>query len=82
MVQLDELSRLFDYGGTWYLKPEQEKQILTTLLQEFILYADGKIELRFKLPVNEKQVADTISTLSSDNVLYHGLKLDCPAIGW
>jgi len=53
---------------------------LTKLLQEFILYRDGKIELRFKLPVNEKQVADTISNLSSNNVLYHRVTLDCPVI--
>jgi hypothetical protein len=50
---------------------------LTTLLQEFILYRDGKIELRFKLPVNEKQAADTISNPSSDDVLYHRVKRDC-----
>ena len=81
VAQLKQLDRLFDYGGIWYLNPEQKKQILTTLLQEFILYRDGKIELRFKLPVNEKQIADTISNLSSNNVLYHGLKLDWPGIG-
>ena len=81
VAQLKQLDRLFDYGGIWYLTPEQKRQVLTTLLQEFILYADGKIELRFKLPVNEKQVADTISSLSSNNVLYHGLKLDWPGIG-
>ena len=81
VAQLKQLDRLFDWGSIWYITPEQKRQVLTTLLQELILYADGKIELRFKLPVNEKQVADTISSLSSNNVLYHGLKLDWPGIG-
>jgi len=60
--------------------PGTKRQGLTTLLQEFVLYRDGKIELRFKLPVNEKQVADTIANLSSNNVLYHRVKRDCPGI--
>jgi hypothetical protein len=70
VVQLKQLDKLFDYGGIWFLPSEQQKQMLNTLLQEFALYRDGKIELRFKLPVKEKQVADTIATLSSNNVLY------------
>jgi hypothetical protein len=70
VVQLKQLDKLFDWGGIWFLTSEQKKQILNTLLQEFALYRDGKIELRFKLPVKEKQVADTIATLSSNNVLY------------
>lgn len=70
VVQLKQLDRLFDWGGIWSLTPEQKRQVLTTLLHEFVLYNDGKIELRFKLPVNEKQVADTISNLSSyDRIL-------------
>jgi site-specific DNA recombinase len=78
VAQLKQLDRLFDYGGIWYLTSEQKRQLLTTLLQEFILYRDGKIELRFKLPVNEEQVADTISNLSSNNVLYYRLTPNCP----
>ena len=54
----------------WFLASEQKGQILNRVFQEFVLYHDGKIELRFKLPVNEKQVADTIANLSSNNVLY------------
>jgi len=45
----------------------QKKQVLNTLLQEFVLYPDVKIELRFKLPVNEKQVAETVLTLSRND---------------
>jgi hypothetical protein len=78
VAQLKQLDRLFDWGGIWSLTPEQKKQILNTLLQEFVLYRDGKIELRFKLPVNEKQVADTIATLSSNNVLYDRVELGWP----
>lgn len=70
VAQLERLDKFFDYGGIWFLTPEQKKQIPNTLIQEFVLYRDGKIELRFKLPVNDKQVADTIAALSSNNVLY------------
>ena len=58
----------------------QKKQLLNTLLKDFILYGDGRIELRFKLSVNDKQVVDTIATLSSNNVLYDRVKPNCP--GW
>ena len=36
------------------------------LVDEFILYGDGRVELRFKLPVNEIQVAGKIRELSCD----------------
>ena len=75
MVQLKQLDRLFDWGGIWSLTSEQKRQVLNTSLHEFILYRDGKIELRFKLPVNEKQVADAIATLSSNEVLYDRINL-------
>ncbi|MFC1893817.1 recombinase family protein, partial [Chloroflexota bacterium] len=63
MAQLRRLDGMFDYTG-FRPSPEQKKELLTTLLNQFVLYPDGKIELRFKLPINEKQVADTILTLS------------------
>jgi hypothetical protein len=75
VAQLEQLDKFFDYGGIWFLTSEQRRQILNTLLQEFVLCHDGKIGLRFKLPVNEKQVADTIATLSSNNVLYDRVDL-------
>ena len=78
VVQLKQLDKLFDWGGIWFLTSEQKKQVLNTLLKEFVLYRDGKIELRFKLPVNEKQVAETIASLSSDSVLYDRVKLVWP----
>jgi len=67
VTQLKELDRMFDWG--FYPSPEQKKQLLNVLLKEFVLYRDGKIELRFKLPVNEKQVADTVLTLSHNKLL-------------
>ena len=70
VAQSKRPDKLFDWGGIWFLTSEQKKQMLNTLLQEFVLCHDVKIGLRFKLPVNEKQVADTIATLSSNNVLY------------
>ena len=68
MVQLKQLDRWFDYG--FNPLPEQKKQLLVTLLKEFVLCRDGKIELRFKLPVNEKQVADSVLTLSRNNTTF------------
>lgn len=70
-----KVDKLFDYGGIWFLTSEQRRQIPNTLLQEFVLYRDAEMALRSKLPVNEKQVADTIATLSSDNVLYDRVDL-------
>jgi len=57
---------MFDWG--FYPSPEQKKELLNVLLKEFVLYKDGRIELRFKLPVNENQVADTILTLSQNKL--------------
>ena len=66
MAQLRQLDGMFDYG--FYPSPEQKKQILNTLLKEFVLYKDGRIELRFKLPMNQRQVAADIVSLLHDNV--------------
>jgi hypothetical protein len=72
--QLHELDH-FRFFGFHNLSRSQKKQLLNTLLKDSILYGDVKIELRFKLPVNDKQVADTIATLSSNNVLYDRVDL-------
>lgn len=66
--QLKRIDAWFDYG--FILTPEQKKEILNIMLDKFVLYKDGRIELRFKLPVNEKQVAETISTLSTNSKLF------------
>ncbi len=48
--------------------PEQKKEILNLLLEGFILYNNGRIELRFKLPMNERQIAKAVATLSHNNL--------------
>jgi hypothetical protein len=42
VAQLEQLDKFFDYGGIWFPAPEQQKQILNTLLQEFVLSATAK----------------------------------------
>jgi len=67
MAQLKQLDKWFDYG--FYPAPAEKKEILNTLLQEFILHKDGRIELRFKVPVNEEQVAEKVLCLSHGELL-------------
>jgi hypothetical protein len=42
VVQSKQLDKLFDWGGIGLLTSEQKKQILNTLLQEFVLSATAK----------------------------------------
>ena len=65
MSQLHELDKMFNYG--FHLSNKQKKQFLNLLLKEFVMYKDGRIEFRFKLPVNEKQVSETVLTLSNND---------------
>ncbi|HUU63063.1 MAG TPA: recombinase family protein [Dehalococcoidia bacterium] len=67
-AQLHELDR-FRFFGFHHISADQKKQLLLTLLQGFVLFKDGKLEIRFKLPVKE-QVADTILTLSSNDTIF------------
>jgi len=67
MSQLHELDKMFNYG--FHLSNEQKKQFLNIFLKQFVLSKDGKIEFRFKLPVNEKQVSETVLTLSQNDVI-------------
>ncbi len=62
MSHLRAVDRNFDYG--FHPTPEQKKEILNLMLDKFILYGNGKIELRFKVPVNNRQVAEKIQELS------------------
>jgi hypothetical protein len=59
--RLHAINRMYDYGFT--LSFEQKKDILNTLLHEFVLEPDGKIELRFKLPVTDKQLTVAVETM-------------------
>jgi len=69
MSQLHELDKMFNYG--FHLSNELKKQFLNNLLKEFVLYKDGRIEFRFKLPVNEKQVSETVLTLSQNDTSFN-----------
>ncbi|MFC1865180.1 cell division protein [Chloroflexota bacterium] len=62
--QLDSLEKYRLFGFDFTTTLEQKKELLNVLLEEFILDNDGKIELRFKVPLNEEQVAEKICTLS------------------
>lgn len=64
--QFKEIERMFNWG--FNPTPEQKKEILNLLLEGFILYNNGKIELRFKLQMNERQIAETVATLSHNNL--------------
>ena len=68
MSQLRAVDINFDYG--FYPTPEQKKEILNMLLDKFVLYKDGRIELRFKVPVNDRQVAEKIQELSCDALAF------------
>jgi hypothetical protein len=63
--QLDKLQKYWLLGFEFTTTPEQKKELLNLLLDEFIMRNDGKVELRFKLPVNEEQVAERICTSSA-----------------
>ena len=52
------------------MEPEQKKEILNTLVEQFVLDKSDKVELRFKLPVNENQVAENILTLSRNDTTF------------
>ena len=71
---MDRLEKYKLLGFDFTTTPEQKKEILNLLLEEFILYNDGRVELRFKLPVNEKQVAEKLVILS------RGVKPSCEEV--
>ena len=65
MESLKAVDEFYDWGGTWFLSNEQKKSILNTLVEEFILSPSGEIEIRYKLPVTEKQLQDTVAGMLS-----------------
>lgn len=56
MEKLDEIDRLYNWGGIWFMTPEQKKQILNLMLKSFTLHPDSKIELQVKLPPTKEQI--------------------------
>jgi hypothetical protein len=63
--KLEAITRLYDWGGIWFLSDEQKKSVLNALVEEFILGPVGEIEIRYKLPVTEKQLQDTVASMLS-----------------
>jgi hypothetical protein len=56
---------LYNWGGIWFLSDEQKKSVLNALVEEFTLGPAGEIEIRYKLPVTEKQLQDTVASMLS-----------------
>ena len=54
------------WDGAFDLTAERKKHILDTVVDKFVLYRDGRIELRLKVPVDEAQVVETLVTASSN----------------
>jgi DNA invertase Pin-like site-specific DNA recombinase len=65
MEKLEDVNRMYDWGGIWFLSDEQKKSVLNALVEEFILGPTGEIEIRYKLPVTEKQLQDTVASMLS-----------------
>jgi hypothetical protein len=63
--KLEAVTRMYDWGGIWFLSDEQKKSVLNALVEEFILGPAGEIEIRYKLPVTEKQLRDTVASMLS-----------------
>ncbi|MFC1866159.1 hypothetical protein ACFLYB_05565 [Chloroflexota bacterium] len=61
--QLDSLDKYKLFGFDFTTTPEQKKELIKLVLEKFTLYNDDKVELRFKVPINEEQMADKICTL-------------------
>ena len=65
--QLDNINRMYDWGGTWFLSDEQKKVIINALLERFTLEPTGEIEIRYKLPASEKQLQGVVASMLSIN---------------
>jgi hypothetical protein len=65
--KLKTVNQMYDYG--MLLSNAQKKKVLNALVEEFVLEPNGQIEIRYKLPVTEKQLQETVaSMLSIDKV--------------
>lgn len=62
MESLKQLDDLYDWGLVGAIT-EQKKEIIARVLREFVLYLD-RIELRYKLPITEAQVAECVQASS------------------
>ncbi len=68
----DQIGKVLQTKDWWWdtafgFTAEQKKEILNALLDKFVLYRDGKIELQLKVPTNEAQVTEMIVTPSRND---------------
>jgi hypothetical protein len=77
---LRQLDDLYDWGLI-AITPEQKKEIIARVLHEFVLYPD-RIELRYKLPVTELQIAECVQVQSGESrgvkPFWRGIPRGCP----
>ena len=65
---------MFNYG---FLPTElKKKELLNLILDSFVLYSNGKVELRFKVPVDENQVSETVLTLLRNDTTFGNRNYD------
>jgi len=68
----DQIGKVLQTKDWWWdttfgFTAEQKKEILNALLDKSVLYRDGRIELRLKLPATESQVVEVIATASRND---------------
>lgn len=66
--QLKSIDKLYNWNFMT-TTPRQKRELLSLILDSYILYKDSRIELRFKMPIDDKQVVDTIQDLSCNNAI-------------
>ena len=64
--KLKAVNEIYDYGFT--LDLPRKKKIIDAMLDSFTLSQDGKIELKFKLPISETQMKDVCASLIGDGL--------------
>jgi len=70
---VEQAIRVFETSDWWWdstfgFTPEQKKEVLNAMLDKFILYRNGKIELRLKVPASESQLTELVAIASRNDV--------------
>ena len=71
----DQIGKVLQTKDWWWdtafgFTDEQKKEILNALLDKCVLYRDGRIELRLKVPATESQVVEVIATASRNDTIF------------
>ena len=69
--QFKSIDKLYNWNFMT-VTPKQKKELLSLVLDSFVLYKDGKIELRFKASMSETKVVESIHSiqeLMTDNIV-------------